>query len=187
MNSKKKSELIEELIEAVRVNQVATDKMDDAGARALDVNRTDGRCLDVIQRSGRVSAGRLATEAGLTSGTITAVIDRLAERGYVRRVPDPADRRRVLVELTEVAAARAAEIWGPLGERSRPRLAAYSRAELEFLIGFMRIGTELNETRSAEIREMLFGSGAVVGASSQRPDRVRRALPTAASAAPRES
>ncbi|MFI5027796.1 MAG: MarR family winged helix-turn-helix transcriptional regulator [Solirubrobacterales bacterium] len=181
---KKKSDLIEELVEAVRVNQVATDKVDDAGARALGVNRTDGRCLDVIQRAGRVSAGQLATEAGLTTGTITAVIDRLADRGYVRRVADPGDRRRVIVELTELAAERAGELWGPLGERGRPRLAGYSTAELELLIGFMRMSTELNETRSAEIREMLAGAGAVGGESSPRSDRARPARPSAAHGAP---
>ena len=81
MKPKKKSDLIEELVEAVRANQVATDKMDEAGTRALGVNRTDGRCLDVIQRAGRVSAGQLAEEAGLTSGAITAAIDRLEAKG----------------------------------------------------------------------------------------------------------
>lgn len=155
MKKKTKRELIEELIEATRASQVATDKMDEAGGRALGVNRTDCRCLDVIERAGRISAGQLAIEAGLTTGSVTAVIDRLEARGYVRRIADPADRRRVFVEITELMRRRAAELWGPLGERSLPRLERLSTAQLEFLVGYLRIGTELNETRAAEIRAEL--------------------------------
>ena len=101
MTRKTKRELVHELVEATRANQVATDKMDDAGSQALGVNRTDGRCLDVIQQTGRISAGELAERAGLTSGSVTAVIDRLEAKGYVRRVADPEDRRKVLLEVTD--------------------------------------------------------------------------------------
>ncbi len=59
-----------------------------------------------------LSAGQLAAEAGLTSGAITAAIDRMERAGYVRRVADPEDRRRVLVEPTEKAYAVAGELMG---------------------------------------------------------------------------
>jgi DNA-binding MarR family transcriptional regulator len=150
-----KAELIGQLVEATRASQVATDKMDEAGSEALGVNRTDGRCLDVIQQTGRISAGELAERAGLTSGSTTAVIDRLEAKGYVRRVADPEDRRRVLLELTEEMEKRAAEIWGPLGERGVPHLERLSTSEIELLIRYMRFATELNETRAAEIRAEL--------------------------------
>jgi DNA-binding MarR family transcriptional regulator len=152
---KTKRELVEELVEATRRNQVATDKMDEAGGRALGVNRTDGRCLDVIQQAGRISAGELAERAGLTSGSVTAVVDRLEEKGYVRRVADPEDRRRVLLELTELMERRAWELWGPLARRGVPRLERLTAGELELLIRYMRFGAELNETRAAEIRAEL--------------------------------
>jgi DNA-binding MarR family transcriptional regulator len=155
MARKTKRELLDELVKATRASQVATDKMDDAGSRALGVNRTDGRCLDVIQQAGQISAGGLAERAGLTSGSITAVIDRLEAKGYVRRVADPEDRRRVLLELTEAMEHRAWELWGPLAERGIPQLERLTNAEIEFLIGYMRIATELNETRAAEIRQEL--------------------------------
>jgi DNA-binding MarR family transcriptional regulator len=150
-----KPELIGELIEATRASQVATDKMDDAGTQALGVNRTDGRCLDVIQQTGRITAGELAERAGLTSGSTTAVIDRLEAKGYVRRVADPKDRRRVLLELTEEMERRAGELWGPLARRGVPQLEKLSVSELEVLIRYMRLAAELNETRAAEIRAEL--------------------------------
>jgi DNA-binding MarR family transcriptional regulator len=49
----------------------------------------------------RRSVGKLAKRAELSSGAMTNRLDRLEEAGLVRRVPDPEDRRGVLVELTE--------------------------------------------------------------------------------------
>jgi DNA-binding MarR family transcriptional regulator len=155
MKKKTKRELVEELVQATRANQVATDKMDEAGVRALGVNRTDGRCLDLIQQAGRIGAGELAERAGLTTGAVTAVLDRLEAKDYVRRVPDPGDRRRVQLEVTEAMQSRSWELWGPLAERGIPHLERLSVVELELLISHMRFGTELNETRAAEIRAEL--------------------------------
>src|ERR1700742_2759456 len=78
-----------ELIEEVRGSQTAVHQMDEAAHRAMGINETDGRCLDIIDRRSRISAGQLATEAGLTTGAVTAVLDRLEGRELVRRVPDP--------------------------------------------------------------------------------------------------
>jgi DNA-binding MarR family transcriptional regulator len=153
----KKQELFAELIEAVRANQLASDKMDEAAARGLGVNRTDARCLDIVERFGPVSAGELAAEAGLTTGAVTAVIDRLVGKGYLRRVADPDDRRRVLVELTEELERRAGHYYAPLAERSVPLLSGFTIAELETIIRFLHGGTEMVERRTAEIRAELDG------------------------------
>jgi DNA-binding MarR family transcriptional regulator len=150
-----KKDLIEELSHEVRAGQVAVDQMDDAACRALGINRTDGRCMDIIDREGPVAAGRLAHASGLTTAAVTAVIDRLERAGYARRVGDPQDRRRVLVELTPLARERAGTIWGPhafFGEV----LSRYTNEELELLREFHRIGREFNERRAAEVRGMRF-------------------------------
>lgn len=144
-----------ELVDATRASQVATEKMDEVAARALGINRTDARCLDVIDRARQLSAGSLAEQASLTTGAVTAVVDRLESKGYVRRVADPGDRRRVLLELTDLARERSWQLYGPLGERGRQHLERCSLTELELLIAYMRLGTKLNEARAAEIRAEL--------------------------------
>src|SRR6187200_3244462 len=63
------------------------------------LSESDVEALSVLLDSGAATAGRLSELMGLTSGAVTRVIDRLEQAGYVRRVPDPADRRRVIVEL----------------------------------------------------------------------------------------
>src|SRR3978361_161963 len=113
MSRQSKSELIAELADEVRAGQVAVDLMDDAACRAMGINRTDGRCMDIIDREGPVAAGRLAEASGLTTAAVTAVLDRLEKAGYARRLADPPDRRRVLVELTPLMRERGQVIWGP--------------------------------------------------------------------------
>ncbi len=155
MSRQTKSELILTLADEVRAAQAATDQLDEAACRALGVNRTDGRCLDVIDREGPVPAGRLAEASGLTTAAVTAVIDRLAKRGYVRRLDDPNDRRRVLVELTPLARERAGIIWGPLAT-FHETLSSLTMEQLELLSEFHRRGREYNEQRAAEVRELRF-------------------------------
>src|ERR1700749_3793347 len=95
--------LYDELSGEVRANQRATDVVDELVSQLLGVNRTDARCLDILDERGSMSAGDLAEASRLTTGAITAVIDRLERAGLAQRVPDPADRRRVLVDLTPKA------------------------------------------------------------------------------------
>jgi DNA-binding MarR family transcriptional regulator len=149
----KKSELIAELFSAVRVNQLATDKMDDTAARGMGVNRTDARALDIVERLGPVTAGKLSIDAGLTSGAVTAVIDRLVEKGYVRRVADPTDRRRVLIEKTEKLDKVSRRFYGPLHDRSLAWIDKFSNAELEAIVRFLKLGTDMVERRVAELIE----------------------------------
>ena len=155
MSRRTKDDLIQALVNEVRASQSAVDQMDDAACRALGINRTDGRCLDVIDREGPLTAGRLAEASGLTTAAVTAVLDRLERTGYARRVGDPGDRRRVLVEMTPLARERAAEIWGPLGD-FRSELGRYTGEQLELLLAFHRRARELNERRAVEVRDMRF-------------------------------
>src|SRR6476469_5520501 len=63
------------------------------------LSESDIETLEALIDMGATTAGHLAELTGLTSGAVTRVIDRLEQSGYVRRVPDPADRRKVVVEV----------------------------------------------------------------------------------------
>lgn len=64
---------------------------------ALSLVPTDLVCMCLLQLNGSVTPGWLAEMTGLTTGAVTGMIDRLERAGYVRREPDPEDRRRVIV------------------------------------------------------------------------------------------
>jgi DNA-binding MarR family transcriptional regulator len=149
--SSNKRKVFEKLIYEVRRSQNATDRFDQAVADAIGINRTDLRCLDVIQREWPVAAGRLADQTGLTTGAITTVLDRLERAGYARRVRDPNDRRRVLVEPTLDALEGAGDLYAEhvaLSERSYKR---YTEQQLELLLEWVREGRELNEREAARL------------------------------------
>jgi DNA-binding MarR family transcriptional regulator len=142
--------------EEIRAGQRATDEVDDLVAELLRVNRTDARCIDILEQHGRMSAGQLADSSGLTTGAVTAVVDRLERAGYAQRVPDPSDRRRVLVELTDLAQQRVWELMGkPLREASVPVMQRYTDEQLELLIEFQRLGRELQERHAEWLRSRL--------------------------------
>jgi DNA-binding MarR family transcriptional regulator len=124
---------------AARLHQNDYDRFEDAAAEYFGVTRTAMRCLEVLDRVGQLTAGDIARETGLTSGAVTAMLDRLEKAGYVRRLRDAADRRRVLVELTDRARQRAAEVYGPLAELMA-ELDRYSDEELTLITGFLRLG-----------------------------------------------
>lgn len=72
---------------------------------AHDLDTWEFDVLAALRRAGTpyaLSPGQLGTETLVTSGTMTNRIDRLEERGLVRRQPDPSDRRGVRVVLTDI-------------------------------------------------------------------------------------
>lgn len=155
--SEERGRLMAELVTELRAAQDASHQLDDLAARAMGVNRTDARCVDLIDLAGRLTAGELARRAGLTSGAVTAVLDRLERSGYVRRIHDRADRRRVQVEITDRAREEAMRVYGPLKDRAAAFLGELGEDDLRLLVEFHRVSRRVNEERAAEIRAELGG------------------------------
>ena len=154
--SPERQRLYVELGSEVRASQRATDVVDDLVCQLLGVNRTDARCLDILDERGRMSAGDLAEASRLTSGAITAVIDRLERAGYARRVPDPSDRRRVLVEPTEKTYEATMELMVmPMAELTKPMTTRYTDEQLRTFIEFTREGREIQERHAEWLRGRL--------------------------------
>lgn len=145
--------LLRQLVSEIRAFQRATDNVDEAACDALGINRSDGKCLDVLQEREPMSAGALAEELGLTTGAITTLLDRLEKVGYVTRTRDTVDRRRVLVELTPLARRRIEELYGPIGEHGREWFKPLSDDQIRLITDFIRHGTKINVTHAARIRD----------------------------------
>jgi DNA-binding MarR family transcriptional regulator len=109
--------------------------------------------MDVLERAGRLTAGEIARQTGLTSGAVTALLDRLERAGYVRRLRDSADRRRILVELTEQARQGAAEIYGPFAA-ALAEYDKYTDAEVRFITSYIERGSELLLKHAARIEQL---------------------------------
>lgn len=147
-----KDSLITEVIMRYRIaanRDVAFDKL--AAAR-LGVSVTDLNCLNIVESRQGVTAGELAAESGLTTGAVTAVIDRLERAGFARRVRDEEDRRKVKVEVTQAFYDRAREIWGPVAAEWQQAMAdRFTVAELETIVAFLTEVDALGERHAARL------------------------------------
>lgn len=139
---------------ALRAYQRAVDAFDDAAAATLGIARSDLRCLDVLLERRSTTPGELADALGLTSGSVTAMLDRLETLGYLRRAPVAADRRRVDVRPTPAALRAVGKLWGPLAGEGGRLMGHYSTAELEVLMDVLRRARELQETHTRRIRRL---------------------------------
>jgi DNA-binding MarR family transcriptional regulator len=113
--------------------------MGQAAADRIGINATDLNCLNLLSFSGQMTAGQLAKATGLTTASITGVIDRLEEAGYVRRERDAADRRRVVVRLvTEHALRDVASVFLPMVRTWQQLAEQYSDDDLRLIVTFSR-------------------------------------------------
>lgn len=146
-------ELVSQVGELARLNQGATNLFDERIGDFFGINNTDGRCLDIISQHGRLSAGQLANQSGLTTGAVTAVIDRLEAAGYVRRNRDPLDRRKIWIEPTDHTVKLVEIIFGVYDLIGPLMMRHFSETQLEGILAFLRMGTRVNEELAAGIRE----------------------------------
>ena len=152
--SSKKQPAIDAVLLEFRASGNLDNAFDALAARRLGVNMTDLHCLDILESRSGLTAGALALEAGLTSGAVTGVIDRLERAGYVRRVADPTDRRKVKVDVTADFYARADEVWSPLKRDWDEVLARrFTAAQLDDVTAFLRATNDLARRHLERLRE----------------------------------
>ncbi|MFI6602216.1 MarR family winged helix-turn-helix transcriptional regulator [Nonomuraea sp. NPDC050536] len=139
----------------VQASQSVVDAFDEAAALYLGVNRTDLRCLEVLLQDQEMTPSQLGMALGLTTGSVTAMLDRLEKLGYLTRSPDPGDRRKVIVRATEETAAKSWELYGPIVQEGSSIPASYTDEQVELLLDFTRRSRELYERHVARVREMV--------------------------------
>ena len=126
----------------------------DAVAEHLGIGRTDLRCLDILDREGPLTAGALAEASGLSTGAITALIDRLERAGYAVRIRDSADRRRVVVAMTPRASQYANAAYGRLIGETNEFVERLTEEQAETVAIYMEEGARVVQENIAHVRAM---------------------------------
>ena len=142
---KKRHELIAALGMAGRELSAHTVMFHAAVAERMQLGLTDHKAFDFILRHGPVSAGELAEITGLTTGAVTGMIDRLEGTGYVERVRDEKDRRKVLVcsSLSAARERKCCELFDSLGAGVAKVAGTYTDRDLAVILDFMRRSIDL--------------------------------------------
>jgi DNA-binding transcriptional ArsR family regulator len=128
--------------------------MSQAAADRIGLNATDLNCLNILSLGGAITAGQLAQHTGLTTASITGVVDRLEQAGYVRRERDTKDRRRVVIHLIiEPVLRDVVTVFGPMMAAWQQIAAGYTDAELELILDFQARSEQVLGDNLARFRQ----------------------------------
>ena len=117
------------------------------------LSESDIETLEQLIDMGATTAGKLSEITGLTSGAVTRVIDRLEQSGYVRRIPDPADRRRVIVEVVPDKVAAVQAILDRYSSAGAREISRYTEAQLALISDFLTKMEQVAKDEAEALRE----------------------------------
>ena len=122
----------------VRTGMALVAEIDRCMQATFDVPQTVLNCLAIIDGAGEpLTPSQISERMLVSSATMTGVIDQLEFRGWVRRLPNPDDRRSVLVEISETGKAVTDQLLPGIRKIEQATLAALSPAELRTLLGLL--------------------------------------------------
>jgi DNA-binding MarR family transcriptional regulator len=136
--TRSRAELVARLHAAGRAQSAATVMFHTAVAARQGLSATEEKALDLLERFGPLTAGELAQRSGLAPASVTGLVDRLERKGFARRVPNPRDRRSVLVEIDrERVFASIAPLFADWVRSLEELYAGYSDEQLELILHFL--------------------------------------------------
>jgi len=131
---------------AIFFNTQAADK--------IGLGLTDMQMMHMLALYGASTPTRLAALTGLSSGGVTVALDRLEKAGYVRRKPNPVDRRSLLVALIPARLQKLAGMYEGVESETRRLLATLPQSDLEAVVRFFEtlgaVRTDREASRHAQ-------------------------------------
>ncbi|HEY0602791.1 MAG TPA: MarR family transcriptional regulator [Herpetosiphonaceae bacterium] len=149
MPESQREELIAAVIAASQESSTTAVFFHTAIAERVGLGATDEKTLFILSRAGRLTAGEIAQQTGLTTASVTSLIDRLERKGFVRRVRDPKDRRKIFVELNEASLAELSRLFASFQETFGELLTAYSDEQLAAIADFLTRSAQLSRATIA--------------------------------------
>ena len=144
MSSERRAELNASLIAHIRQFIAGSILFNHQVAERTGLRLTDMQCMNVLELLGPSTPGTLAACTGLTTGGVTVMLDRLEKAGYVKRAPNPADRRSVLVSVNPKKLKKMGAYYDRITRQTIEVFDGIPQAELEVVTRFF---TRINAIR----------------------------------------
>jgi DNA-binding MarR family transcriptional regulator len=137
-----RAEILDRLARVGREHSDATVLFHSTIAGLMGLHPTDYKVLGILERVGPMTAGDIARASGLATASVTNLIDRLEHKGFVRRVRDGNDRRRVVVEPAGDRVAAAGQLFASTRRSLAELFARYSDRQLTVIADFLHRNAE---------------------------------------------
>src|SRR6202163_936969 len=143
--SRKHHELTDEIVgRLVRRHSTAAVLFHHAVAERLGLGPTNHKCLDLLRERTPMTGSELAAITGLTSGAITGVVTRLERAGYLRREPDPHDRRQQILSPVLERVRDIHDVLDPIRNDVAAMLEGFDTRQLAAVAEFLARTTEFS-------------------------------------------
>src|SRR5215467_4327059 len=154
-SQKKQAEVLGELVRQLRQCYGLGASFFRAAAARIEMTDTDMQVMDILESTGEATAGQLANLMGLTTGTFTAILNRLEKAGLVRRERDPNDGRRVIVRLAAGSDGKQeiSPLFASLGKAWEEMAAQYDDEQKTVLLEFLQRSNTLARDEIIRLRE----------------------------------
>lgn len=142
-----------ELVSHIRRFIAGTILFNQRVADRAGLHLTDMQCINLLELlGGSTTPGRLAEGTGLTTGGVTVMLDRLEKAGFVKREPNPNDRRSVLVRVNPKKLRKVNALYGGINRQFEALLHETPEAELRSVLAFfLRMSTIRREHAPEEV------------------------------------
>ena len=141
-----------ELLAALRRFGLEDDRFDAIVARRFDAAPAEFKAMDHILASGGLTPGQLGDRLMLTSGAITALVDRLERLGWAKRVPHPTDRRSVIVSKASADVSAGEEIYRRFAKALAGAAGELTPDERAACVRFLEAAAEIAAEQARELR-----------------------------------
>jgi DNA-binding MarR family transcriptional regulator len=135
------------------------------------VARMEWRLVAALEEDGPMSLSALVRRTDIDQARVSRAIDRLHEKGLVHRTRDTADRRRILLDVSDAGHRLYHDLFPALAQINRRIMAVLDEGEALALAGYL----ERLTTRAREIQE---GGGGVDVRTDRRLGGSRRLWPS---------
>ena len=119
----------------------------------VDLKDIELDCLDILDTTGPLSPSALARRAGVHPATMTGILDRLEQGGWIARERDPADRRAVVVRILSDRYGELLSQYSQMSRSMNKLLAGYSDDQLAAIADFLRRTAEAGRDATEKMSE----------------------------------
>lgn len=148
-----KTDLQKDVLFAAAQNGINSILFRNALSRKLKLNVTESMCLSLLGIKGICTPKELSHYTGLTTGSTTAMLDRLEQRGFIKRKPNPDDRRGVFIEIDNEYARNAAQLVTGIQKAHHELISTYADKDLKVIADFLTKFTENIITHTKQIED----------------------------------